>query len=337
MVGRVASRPGALLLTILLAGCSATSQGTAQPSAEAPTAAPSASPEDSGSPGAAASSAAASPSAGRTLDPDAGVERTDDQGIAQVWVPPGTFLMGTDETDPSGELAPPDWARFELASERPQHEVTLSTGYWIDATEVTNEAFQAFVDAGGYTDRSLWSDAGWTWLGGRDAKALPVACVDAPATHPRVCITWYEAEAYATWRGGELPTEAQWEFAARGPSSVIFPWGDDWDVAKANLVDSTATKPVGTYPEGESWVGAVDMAGNAMEWVADWYSSAYYKQEVRDDPTGPERGAKKVEKGGWWGADPYVARSAYRHFEDPPTYQDHHIGVRVVTMDLGPT
>ena len=68
-----------------------------------------------------------------------------------------------------------------------------------------------------------------------------------------------------------------------------------------------------------------------MEWVADWHSPSYYKQEVRDDPTGPEFGSKKVEKGGWWGADPYVARSAYRHFEDPPTYQDHHIGVRVVS------
>jgi formylglycine-generating enzyme required for sulfatase activity len=325
-----------LLLTILLAGCSASSQATAETSAQAPTPAASAGPGGSASTPPSPSDAA-SPSAARTLDANAGVERTDGRGVAQVWVPPGTFLMGTDETDPTGELAAPDWARFELASERPQHEVSLSSGYWIDTTEVTNEAFQAFVDAGGYADRSLWSHAGWTWLGGRDATSLPVACVDAPATNPRVCITWYEAEAYAAWRGGALPTEAQWEFAARGPSSVIFPWGDTWDAATANVVDSTAAKPVGSYPEGESWVGAVDMAGNAMEWVADWYSASYYKEQVRYDPTGPERGSKKVEKGGWWGAVPYVARSAYRHFEDPPIYQDHHIGVRVVTNDLGPT
>ena len=103
-----------------------------------------------------------------------------------MWVPPGTFLMGTDETDPTGELAPPDWARLELASERPQHEVSLTGGYWIDKTEVTNQAFQAFVDAGGYTTEALWSVAGWTWLGGRDATALPVACVDAPRPD-RVC------------------------------------------------------------------------------------------------------------------------------------------------------
>ena len=83
--------------------------------------------------------------------PTPGVNRTDARGIEQIWVGPGTFLMGTDETDPSGELAPPDWARSELAAERPQHEVSLSTGYWIDRTEVTNAAYQAFIDDGGYT------------------------------------------------------------------------------------------------------------------------------------------------------------------------------------------
>jgi formylglycine-generating enzyme required for sulfatase activity len=133
-----------------------------------------------------------------------------------------------------------------------------------------------------------WSVAGWTWLAGRDATALPAACVDAEPDQPRVCITWYEAEAYAAWRGGALPTEAQWEYAARGPSSSIFPWGEDWDASKANVVDSKALTSVDTHPDGASWVGAVDMAGNAMEWVADWYSAAYYRQEVRDDPTGPE-------------------------------------------------
>jgi formylglycine-generating enzyme required for sulfatase activity len=323
-------RAALLLMPFILVACSgpAVSSPTASGSAS-PSSPPSVSPA---SPTSSPSAAAASP----TLDPAAGKERTDERGIAQVWVPAGTFLMGTDETDPSGELAPPSWARFELASERPQHEVALSTGYWIDKTEVTNAAYQAFVDAGGYQDRTLWSDAGWTWLAGRDSTALPAACVDAVADQPRVCITWYEAEAYAAWRGGTLPTEAQWEYAARGPSSSIFPWGDDWDAAKANVVDSEALTSVGSYPDGASWVGALDMAGNAMEWVADWHSGSYYKQEVRDDPTGPESGSKKVEKGGWWGAEPYVARSAYRHFEDPPIYLDHHIGVRVVSAGEPP-
>ncbi len=325
MVERVVSRVGALLITVALAGCAAPPRS---PSAAEPQASVIASATAAPSP-----TTAPSPSASeaRTLDPTAGIERTDEHGISQVWVPPGTFLMGTDDTDPTGELAPPTWARLELPAERPQHEVAISTGFWIDATEVTNENYQAFVNDGGYTTEALWSEEGWAWLSSVDASALPAACVDAEPTNPRVCITWYEAEAYAAWRGGALPTEAQWEYAARGPSSVIFPWGDEWDPAKANVVDSTELTPVGSYPDGASWVKAHDMAGNAMEWVADWYSGTYYRQEVRDDPTGPEVGSKKVEKGGWWGAVPYVARSAYRHFEDPPTYQDHHIGVRVVT------
>ena len=324
-------RPALLLIPLVLAACS-TPAGSAGPSASVPPSSASGDvPSASASESAPSASASAPGSTAASADPNAGAERTDEHGVTQVWVPPGTFLMGTDETDPTGDLAPPTWARFELAAERPQHEVALSEGYWIDKTEVTNEAYQAFVDAGGYQDQELWSEDGWTWLADRDATSLPAACVDAEADQPRVCITWYEAEAYAAWRGGALPTEAQWEFAARGPSSSIFPWGDGWDEAKANVVDSDGQTAIGAFPDGASWVGAVDMAGNAMEWVADWYSGSYYKQEVRDDPTGPPVGSKKVEKGGWWGAVPYVARSAYRHFEDPPTYQDHHIGVRIVT------
>lgn len=276
-------------------------------------------------------SAAPSLASPAAQDPAPGTARTDEHGVEQVWVPAGVFLMGTDDTDPSGALAPPDWARFELAAERPQHEVALSKGYWIDKTEVTNVAYQAFVDDGGYATATWWSEDGQAWLADQDVNALPRTCGEPGADHPRVCITWFEAEAYAAWRGGALPTEAQWEFAARGPESRVFPWGDDWDPANANVVDSTATTPVGSLPAGASWVGALDMSGNAMEWVQDWYTGTYYQQRVRDDPPGSPLGSKKVEKGGWWGAVPYVARSAYRHFEDPPTYQDHHIGARIVS------
>jgi formylglycine-generating enzyme required for sulfatase activity len=90
---------------------------------------------------------------------------------------------------------------------------------------------------------------------------------------------------------------------------------------------------VRSYPAGASWVGALDLAGNAMEWVADWYSLTDHAAGVDEDPTGPATGSLKIEKGGWWGApDPaYVSRAAYRHFEDPPTYADHHIGFRIVS------
>jgi formylglycine-generating enzyme required for sulfatase activity len=264
----------------------------------------------------------------------AGTTRTDGKGVEQVWVPAGSFLMGTDHAtiETLKSQNPPSWAIREFASEMPQHEVQMTKGYWIDKFEVTNQSFQAFVEAGGYDTQELWSEAGWTWLSKQDKSKLPDNCIGSEPRLPRVCVTWYEAEAYAHWRGGRLSTEAEWEYAARGPQSLMYPWGDDFDPAKANVVDSTAAVPVGSFPEGASWVGAHDMAGNAMEWVQDWLDVNYYKEESNFvDPNGPSNGTIKVEKGGWWGSNLFVSRSAYRHFEDPPTYQDHHIGFRVVT------
>ncbi len=267
---------------------------------------------------------------------EAGETRTDEHGIEQVWVPAGCFQMGSSREQIQAILqeSPPAWMRNAFPNEQPQHEVCITQGFWIDQTEVTNVAYQAFIDAGGYTTQEFWSEKGWEWLSGKDVSSLPAACETAlQEDHPRVCVTWYEAEAYAAWRGGSLPTEAQWEYAARGPESLIYPWGNEWDATKANVVDSTDLTPVSAYPEGASWVGALDMAGNAMEWVQDWLDGDYYDDSPKDDPPGPETGRQKVEKGGWWGSNPFVARSAYRHFEDPPTYQDHHIGFRVVTKE----
>lgn len=263
----------------------------------------------------------------------AGATRTDAAGIEQVWVPAGSFMMGTDDDAIAALTAagPPPWVLGEFPSEQPAHEVRLTSGYWIDRTEVTNAAFAAFVDAGGYETEALWSADGWTWVSRRDTRGLPKRCAgDAPDV-PRRCITWFEAEAYARWRGGSLPTEAQWEYAARGPEARVYPWGDAWDPTVANVVDSESAVAVGGYPGGASWVGALDMSGNAMEWVADWLATDYYASSPADDPTGPASGSIKVEKGGWWGSNEFVARSAYRHFEDPPTYSDAHIGFRIVS------
>jgi formylglycine-generating enzyme required for sulfatase activity len=263
-----------------------------------------------------------------------GETRFDPKGIEQVWVPAGSFLMGTDEATASElkALNPPSWVKRELAYEQPQHQVTLTSGYWLDKYEVTQAAFQAFVDDGGYLQRDYWSEPGWLWLSKQTAGKLPIQCFkeNTPAW-PRVCVTWYEAEAYAHWRGGRLPTEAEWEYAARGPESRRYPWGNSFDNTKANVVDSMDPAPVGNYPAGVSWVGAHDMAGNAMEWVQDWLDPHYYELNIQNDPPGPSKGYNKVEKGGWWGSNLFVARAAYRHFEDPPTYQDYHIGFRIVS------
>lgn len=277
------------------------------------------------------------PAAPPTLAP--GDTRTDSKGIEQVWVPAGSFLMGTsdEEADAVRALDPPLWVEARLFSEQPQHEIRLTSGFWIDKYEVTHAAFQAFVDSGDYEKQEFWSEDGWAWLERQSARSVTVGCaIEMEPDHPQVCVTWYEAEAYARWRGGQLPTEAQWEYAARGPESLIYPWGNTFDDTRANIVDSDGLMPVGGYPMGTSWVDAHDMAGNAMEWVQDWLDENYYESSVRDDPPGPETGRRKIEKGGWWDSNPFVARSAYRHFEDPPHYQDLHIGFRVVSMANAP-
>jgi len=266
-----------------------------------------------------------------TAAPKAGDLRTDLKGIKQVWVEPGSFQMGTDAKTIAGLQAmnPPPFIAAEFASEQPQHEVRLTKGYWIDKYEVTNRAFRAFVDDGGYENQAYWSAAGWEWLRGQPAGMLPMYCQGNVAEIPVACVTWYEAEAYAAWRGGRLPTEAEWEFAARGPQSRVYPWGSVFDPDLCNVVDSKALLPAGSFPEGASWVGAEDMAGNVMEWVQDWLGP--YQSGAVENPAGPANGKVKVEKGGWWGANMFVARSAYRHFEDPPGYRDSHIGFRIVT------
>jgi formylglycine-generating enzyme required for sulfatase activity len=283
-----------------------------------------------------ASCASAPPGSARdptaTRAPEPGAGRADAKGIEQVWVPAGAFMMGSDEgaLRQVQSLDPPRWVVRELPSEQPAHPVRLASGYWIDRYEVTNAAFDAFVRDGGYGDRTLWSDRGWAWLGQQPPGALPRRCFEGP-TLPRVCVTWYEAEAYARWRDGRLPTEAEWEFAARGPESQVYPWGDAFDAGRCNVIGSTGPEPVGSHPAGASWIGAHDLAGNAMEWVLDWLDKDYYALGVRDDPGGPASGTIKVEKGGWWGSNPFVARAAYRHYEDPPDYNDHHIGFRIVS------
>jgi len=261
--------------------------------------------------------------------------RTDAKGIEQVWVPAGSFLMGTDDAtlaDLKAQLPPP-WVAKEFDSERPQHRVRLTRGYWIDKYEVTNAAFRAFVDAGGYTTPSYWSEAGRTWLARQKLDGLPAPCPGERPDEPRRCVTWFEAEAYARWRGGRLPTEAEWEFAARGPKSLRYPWGNAFDATRCNVVSAPGAIPVGSLRSGASWVGAEDMAGNAMEWVSDWLDREYYGHSPEDDPTGPAEGTIKIEKGGWWGSNAFVARSAYRHYEDPPEYGDKHIGFRIVSVD----
>jgi formylglycine-generating enzyme required for sulfatase activity len=220
--------------------------------------------------------------------------RRDAHRVEQVWVPSGCYERG----------ASPLEDHRAHANETPRHTACITRGFWLDRTEVTNEAFDEFVRSGWYRDRSRWTDAGWACVRKDD---LPydydyIETYTGPR-QPRVKVTWYEADAYARWRGGRLPTEAEWEWAARGPESRRYPWGRDFDKTLVNSAydDRRATVPVGSYPGARSWVGADDMAGNAAEWVADAYDPYAYRRAARFDPFVPPDGRRHVLKGGAWG------------------------------------
>lgn len=189
-----------------------------------------------------------------------------------VSVPAGPFTMGNDAGD---------------EDERPAHTVDLAA-FEIDRTEVTNAQFAQFVAATGYQTDAEKASEGKTWRSfaqGRD-------------DHPVVKVSWNDAATYCQWAGKRLPTEAEWEKAARGTDGRLFPWGNDWDPSRLNGKDGgrRATAPVGSFPNGASPYGVLDMAGNVWEWTADWYLP--YPGNLRPSPYYGEK--FKVLRGGGW-------------------------------------
>lgn len=212
-----------------------------------------------------------------------------------VFVPGGDFPMGS--------VLVPD--------EQPEHTVTVA-GFWISQTEVTNAQYARCVDAGGCTPPSSnnWRDPAQAYF--------PVTNVD-----------WGQASTYAHWVGGHLPTEAQWEKAARGTDSRIFPWGNEaTDDQRLNFNSSQGPVAVGNYPAGASPYGALDMAGNVEEWIADWYAPDAYTQEARDNPPGPATGIFRVVRGGSFNSSSAAVRSASRDRALPGT-TFNSVGFRV--------
>jgi len=245
-----------------------------------------------------------------------GAVRTDARAVAQVGVPAGCFQMGS---DPKKDADAND-------QEQPVHEVCISRSYWIDTTEVSNANYQKFVDDGGYTKQDNWSADGWKWLQSSGFTGPENRDKFTDPMQPRIGINWYEAQAYAKWRGGRLPTEAEWEYAARGPNALIYPWGNAYQNGQALINEitrggkaPTVSVAVGSTASDKSWVGALDMAGNVCEWTADWYSDTYYKATGQTDPTGPESGDKKTVRGGSWISSPATARTAFRTGQAPLT------------------
>jgi formylglycine-generating enzyme required for sulfatase activity len=226
---------------------------------------------------------------GRTWDFNS---RVDSKGVEQVWVPAGCFEMGSSLTEDLGTYA----------NETPRHPVCISSGFWLDRFEVTNESFLRFAREGGYRERRYWSEEGWRIHAG-GTNPHPGLKAFSGARQPRVKISWYEAQAYSAWRRGRLPTEAEWEWAARGPDSRRYPWGESFeaDLSNTDHIRLRCTRPVGSYPAGRSWCGAQDMAGNVAEWVADGYDATAYHRAPLMDPFTPPNGPFRIVRGGAWG------------------------------------
>ena len=215
-----------------------------------------------------------------------------------VEIPAGAFTMGLDE----GE-----------ADERPAHEVELPA-YYIEILEVTNAQFAAFVEDTGYTTES---EKG----GGQGWKAF----AEGKDNHPVVKVSWNDATAYCEWAGRRLPTEAEWEKAARGMEGNLYPWGNEWDISRVNAKESgyRGTTPVGLFGDGASPYGVLDMSGNVWEWTADWYQ-AYPGNTVEDEFYGEEF---KVLRGGGWFNEKAQLATTNRSSSSPEAANDD-IGFR---------
>ncbi len=231
-----------------------------------------------------------------------------------VLVPAGEFMMGA-----SAE-------KGGLPDEQPMRLIYLGA-FWIDRYEVTNAAYQEFVQATNYQAPANAAANLTLWEQNR-----PIPGIEQ---HPVVNVSWLDAVAFCRWATKRLPTEAEWEKAARGTDGRTYPWGNEWSIDKGNsasywagktvqfadsaeweafwlkglgaevskargLKGEILTLPVGSFPAGASPYGALDMAGNAAEWVQDWYNPNHYRSASLTNPQGPERGAIKAMRGGSW-------------------------------------
>lgn len=229
-------------------------------------------------------------------------------GVEMVRVPAGNFTMGM-------ERGPVD--------QQPARQVYLSA-FYIDRYEATNARYFRFWAAPDGGNRQLHTPASH---GSRNGIGDWPERAETRPNFPVVGISWFDAAAYCAWRGARLPTEAEWEKTARGDEArEPYPWNKGLNGSRANYRDGddgydNTLAPVGNYPEGVSFYGAMDLVGNVWEWCADYYDSEYYKVSATIGPTGPEQGEYRVLRGGSWrtaaGQDPNKLSITYRSWSDP--------------------
>ena len=221
-------------------------------------------------------------------------------GMKLMYVPEGNFKMGSD----TGE-----------SYEKPAHTVYLDA-FWMDQTEVTNSMYAKCVNAGNcHAPWDIISTTRSTYYGNSQFADYPVMYVD-----------WNQANTYCQWAGRQLPTEAQWEKAARGTDGRTYPWGEGIDRQKAQYLGPDTAK-VGSFPKGASPYGVLDMAGNVWQWAADWYSETYYGSSPDHNPAGPDSGQFRVLRGGSWGDNPNIVRTSNRD-KDVPNDKGNNKGIR---------
>jgi len=244
--------------------------------------------------------------------------------MEMVYVPAGSFLMGSSDADP-----------LATSEEKPQHSVTLDA-FWIDRTEVTQRMYRLCVDAHACGEPTIIDSATrFPYWGDPEGRY---------EIYPVIHVNWNMAQTYCEWAGRRLPTEAEWEKAARGTDGRLYPWGNDppnHDLANYDSYFGD-TLNVGRYPKGASPYGAVDMAGNVDEWVSDWYSATYYEDSPAANPTGPDSGEKKVLRGGNWyqskyngSADLLRAAQRGRFLPAMPAFPDDQVGLASAFDNIG--
>jgi formylglycine-generating enzyme required for sulfatase activity len=244
-------------------------------------------------------------------------------GLVMVYVPEGSFSMGKTSDQAVTECRNffDDCQQSWFADEQPPHSVTLLS-YWIDQTEVTNAAFTKCVSAG------ACEVPGSSMSNTRDSYFQDPQY----ANYPVINVDWSQARSYCAWAGGRLPTEAEWEKAARSADGRTYPWGNALPTCSlANYGEpqncTGDTSPVDDYNSGVSFFGALNMAGNVSEWVNDWYSDKTYAQFQGSNPTGPGTGQERVLRGGAWNLNPNFLRTTNRDHQ-PPSHKSDSIGFR---------
>jgi len=236
----------------------------------------------------------------RTTDSAGTIKQNPHDALDYVWIPPGKFQMGPGPGDSKAGDA-----------EKPRHSVEITKGFWMSCSPVTAAAYRRFADD---RERPMPEEPnfneGWS-----------------KADHPIVNVSWADARDYCEWAGGRLPTEAEWEYAARGGSrDSIYPWGNEKpDDTRAKFGSSDGTAPVGSCRPNE--FGLYDMAGNVWEWTADWFGP--YGQNEQVDPKGPAQGNSRILRGGSWYYNPEYLRCSFRLNLQPDSRFDY-VGFRCV-------